>query len=39
VLYEDLVIVLFMRLATCLRHHADDFEEYLYAWDYWKKMI
>ncbi|MCP3740304.1 aminoglycoside phosphotransferase family protein [Rossellomorea sp. BNER] len=39
VLYEYLVIVLFMRLATCLRHHADDFEEYLYAWDYWKRMI
>ncbi|MBM7583693.1 hypothetical protein JOC86_000230 [Bacillus pakistanensis] len=39
VLYEEILIVLFMRLATCLRHHPEDFEEYIHAWSYWKRMI
>ncbi|MFC7371951.1 phosphotransferase family protein [Fictibacillus iocasae] len=35
-LYENILIVLYLRLSTCLKHHPDDFEDYLGAWEYWK---
>jgi hypothetical protein len=37
-LYEKVLIVLFLRLATCLRHHPNDFNDYLIAWKYWLKL-
>ncbi|MGY3270195.1 hypothetical protein ACVWY7_003136 [Bacillus sp. TE9106W] len=34
-LYEEIVIGLYLRIDTCLRHHPKDLEEYLAAWRYW----
>jgi hypothetical protein len=39
ILPEEVIIGLFLRLSSCLKHHPHDFEEYLTAWDYWKKSI
>lgn len=38
-LYEEVAIVLYLRLATCLKHHPADFASYLAAWKYWKNII
>ncbi|MDR7071579.1 aminoglycoside phosphotransferase family protein [Fictibacillus barbaricus] len=38
-LYEEVLIGLFLRIATCVRHHPDDLEEYLRAWSYWKDTV
>jgi fructosamine-3-kinase len=38
-LYEEVVIGLFFRIATCVRHHPDDLEEYLRAWEYWRDTV
>ncbi len=34
-LYEEMVIGLYLRIDTCLRHHPKDLEDYLAAWRYW----
>lgn len=34
-LYEEIVIGLYLRIDTCLRHHPKDLEDYLAAWRYW----
>jgi fructosamine-3-kinase len=39
VLYEQVIIVLYLRLGTCIKHHPNDFKEYLKAWYYWKDVI
>lgn len=39
VLYEEVVIVLYCRLDTCMRHHPEDLEAYLQAWRYWMDQI
>jgi fructosamine-3-kinase len=38
-LYEQVVIGLYLRLATCVRHHPNDLQEYLAAWNYWKNSL
>jgi hypothetical protein len=39
ILYEEVIIGLYLRLRTCIKHHPNDFEEYLKAWYYWKDII
>jgi fructosamine-3-kinase len=39
ILYEQVLILLYLRLATCLKHHPEDLKEYLQAWGYWKDLI
>ncbi|WP_226036598.1 phosphotransferase [Aquibacillus saliphilus] len=39
IVYEDVVIGLYLRLATCIKHHPNDFNRYLKAWFYWKDII
>ena len=39
VLYEKVTIVLYLRLGACIKHHPNDFKEYLKAWYYWKNVI
>lgn len=39
ILYEQVVIALYIRLETCLIHHPEDLEAYLNAWNYWKKIV
>ena len=34
-LYEEIVIGLYFRIDTCLRHHPKDLKDYLEAWRYW----
>jgi len=34
-LYEEIVIGLYLRIDTCIRHHPKDLEDYLGAWRYW----
>jgi hypothetical protein len=36
-LNEEVLIGLYFRIATCIRHHPNDLIEYLKWWDYWKK--
>ncbi|QWH18434.1 aminoglycoside phosphotransferase family protein [Bacillus mycoides] len=38
-LYEEIVIGLYLRIDTCLRHHPKDLEDYLEAWRYWMGEI
>ncbi|MDM5317182.1 phosphotransferase [Fictibacillus sp. b24] len=38
-LYENVLIGLYHRLATCVKHHPDDLKEYLNAWYEWKNLI
>ncbi|KAA9024021.1 aminoglycoside phosphotransferase family protein [Niallia endozanthoxylica] len=38
-LYLEVMIGLYLRLGTCIKHHPQDFEEYLTAWHYWKNII
>lgn len=38
-LYEEVLIGLYLRLATCIIHHPNDLNEYLNAWTYWKHII
>lgn len=38
-LYEEVLIGLYLRLATSIKHHPSDFEEYLKAWYYWECII
>lgn len=39
VLYEEVIIGLYLRLETCIRHHPEDLEDYLKAWRYWMSLI
>jgi fructosamine-3-kinase len=39
ILYEEVIIGLYLRLATSIKHHPNDFDEYLKAWYYWKDVI
>lgn len=38
-LYEEIVIGLYLRIDTCLRHHPKDLEDYLTAWRYWMDEV
>ena len=38
-IYEKVMIGLYLRLGACVKHHPDDFEEYLKAWYYWEKVL
>lgn len=38
-LYEEIVIGLYLRIDTCVRHQPKDLEEYLVAWRYWVTEI
>ncbi|MBG9830793.1 phosphotransferase [Bacillus sp. FSL M8-0063] len=38
-LYEEIVIGLYLRIDTCVRHHPKDLEDYLVAWRYWMGEI
>ncbi|WP_423800799.1 aminoglycoside phosphotransferase family protein [Neobacillus sp. SAB-20_R2A] len=37
--YLEVMIGLYLRLGTCIKHHPQDFEKYLKAWHYWKDII
>ncbi|MFT4413645.1 aminoglycoside phosphotransferase family protein [Fredinandcohnia humi] len=39
ILYEDLMIGLYIRLGRCIKHHPNDFQKYLDAWGYWKNIL
>jgi aminoglycoside phosphotransferase len=38
-LYEEVLIGLYLRLARCIKHHPNDLDEYLKAWNHWKRII
>ncbi|WP_243450159.1 hypothetical protein [Neobacillus terrae] len=38
-LYKEVVIGLYIRIATCIKHHPEDLEKYREAWNYWKMII
>jgi fructosamine-3-kinase len=38
-LEKDVLIILYLRMATCMKYHPDDFAEYLVAWEYWKRQL
>ncbi len=38
-LYEEIVIGLYLRIDTCLRHHPKDLEDYLAGWRYWMDEV
>ncbi|WP_459502310.1 aminoglycoside phosphotransferase family protein [Bacillus sp. C1] len=39
ILYEEVVIGLYLRIETCIRHHPEDLEAYLKAWRYWMNEV
>ena len=38
VLWEEVLIALYMRMATCLVHHPHDLPAYLAAWPRWRAL-
>ncbi|PFH82873.1 phosphotransferase [Bacillus sp. AFS088145] len=38
-LYKNVLVGLYFRLATCIRHHPNDLDEYLIAWNYWTSLV
>lgn len=38
-LYKEVAIGLYFRLATCLKHHPEDWPIYKKGWDYWKAIV
>lgn len=38
-IYEEVLIGLYLRLATCIKHHPEDFPAYITAWDNWKQVL
>jgi fructosamine-3-kinase len=34
ILYEEVLIGLYLRLASCVKHHSQDLDDYLNAWGY-----
>lgn len=38
-LFEQILIALYIRLETCLRHHPEDFREYINAFHYWYSIV
>jgi len=38
-IYEKVLIGLYLRLATCIKRHPEDKEDYLRAWSYWKEIV
>ncbi|MEE6453286.1 phosphotransferase [Gottfriedia acidiceleris] len=39
IIYKNVLVGLYFRLATCIRHHPNDLDEYLKAWQYWISMV
>jgi hypothetical protein len=38
-LNEQVLIGLFFRISSCIKHHPSDLPQYLEAWDYWKGIV
>lgn len=38
-LNEEILIGLYLRMATCIKHHPADLKQYMDAWVYWKEII
>ncbi|MCM3664879.1 aminoglycoside phosphotransferase family protein [Mesobacillus subterraneus] len=36
---EEILVGLYLRISTCIKHHPEDLNEYLAAWEYWKKIV
>ena len=36
--YDLVIIGLYLRIGTCIKHHPDDMGAYLKAWEYWKSV-
>ncbi|MEH7454039.1 phosphotransferase, partial [Gottfriedia acidiceleris] len=39
IIYRNVLVGLYFRLATCIRHHPNDLDEYLIAWNYWTSLV
>lgn len=37
--YEEILVGLYLRISTCIKHHPEDLNEYLASWEYWKKIV
>ncbi|MGM0845681.1 MAG: phosphotransferase [Bacillota bacterium] len=37
--YGKVLIGLYLRLATSWKHHREDFDDYVKAWDYWEEIV
>ncbi|WP_214607661.1 hypothetical protein, partial [Mycobacterium tuberculosis] len=37
--YKKVVIGLYLRVGTSVKHHPNDLNEYLKAWQYWKGLV
>lgn len=38
-IYEYVLIGLYARIATCIKHHPNDLSRYLAAWNYWLYIV
>jgi len=39
IIYKNVLVGLYFRLATCIRYHPNDLDEYLIAWNYWTNLV
>ncbi|WP_129692445.1 phosphotransferase [Gottfriedia acidiceleris] len=39
IIYKNVLVGLYFRLATCIKHHPNDLAEYLIAWNYWTNLV
>ncbi|WP_158606692.1 phosphotransferase [Paenibacillus ginsengarvi] len=35
---EEVLVLLYCRIGTCLKHHSLDLPDYIRAWAYWRKL-
>ncbi|PZD97001.1 hypothetical protein DNH61_04965 [Paenibacillus sambharensis] len=38
-IYEEVLIGLYFRISTCLKHHPHDLQAYLDAWEWWRPAV
>ncbi len=38
-IYEEVIIGLYLRIASCIKHHPYDLDKYLSYWNYWKNLV
>lgn len=38
-LYKEVLVILYIRIATCIHYHPQDLQEYLIGWKYWREKI
>lgn len=38
-IYEKVLIGLYLRIGTAIKHHPSDLDSYLVSWQYWRNIV